>query len=243
MVDFLICGTQKGGTSALTAYLTAHPHVCMANNKEVHFFDNDPLFTAPPNYDIFHAAFNPGPSHRLFGEATPVYMWWHAAPQRIWAYNPNMRLIVLLRNPTERAYSHWTMEHARHADTATFGNAIRNEERRCRSALPLQHRLYSYISRGFYLEQLRRLWTFFPRRRTLALKSEDLRHAPGATLDQVCDFLAIDRLADVVPQTVHASSYGAPMDAADRDFLRDKYEYDVRALERELAWDCSDWLI
>ncbi|MGB7755383.1 MAG: hypothetical protein WBL23_04905, partial [Salinisphaera sp.] len=97
----------------------------------------------------------------VFGEATPIYMYWHDAPRRMWEYNPNMKLIVVLRNPIDRAFSHWNMEKSRNAESLSFWDAIQNEEPRCKEALPYQHRTYSYVDRGFYLEQLRRLWRYF----------------------------------------------------------------------------------
>jgi hypothetical protein len=143
MVNFLICGTQKGGTSALDAYLKEHPQICMAEQKEVHFFDNEDLFRhKKPAYDIYHSAFSPKVSHKLLGEATPIYMYWYSAPLRIWKYNHSMKLIILLRNPIDRAYSHWNMERVRNTDCVSFWEAIQSEQKRCRESLPYQHRVY-----------------------------------------------------------------------------------------------------
>lgn len=162
-VNFIICGTQKGGTSALDLYLRMHPEICMAANKEVHFFDNEEYFISNNtiDYSLYHKVFEPKVGSRLLGEATPIYMYWYGAPKRIWEYNPEIKLIVILRNPIERAYSHWNMERARCADDISFWDALAGEGDRCRQALPLQHRVYSYVDRGYYTEQLRRLWTFF----------------------------------------------------------------------------------
>ena len=98
-VDFVVCGTQKGGTSALDAYLREHPEICMAVRKELHFFDNEKKFSSgKPDYSKYHDSFNPQKLHKLLGETTPIYMYWNESPRRIWEYNPNMKLIVLLRN-------------------------------------------------------------------------------------------------------------------------------------------------
>ena len=242
-VDFLICGTQKGGTTALDSYLREHPAICMANRKEVHFFDQASSFhTDGGHYSSYHAHFSPQPWHRRIGEATPIYMYWREAPQRIHAYNPAMRLIVLLRNPIDRAYSHWNMERSRQAETLSFADAIRCEEERCREALPYQHRVFSYLDRGFYLEQLQRLWHCFPRSNILILPSEQLRRQPLATLHQVCDFLAINRLEAVTPRELHCRPYEAAMAPGERQRLRCLYREEIQALERELGWDCRHWL-
>jgi hypothetical protein len=243
MVNFVVCGTQKGGTSALDAYLRDHLEICMSDTKEVHFFDNEANFLdKEPIYSKYHSSFSPRKSHKLIGEATPIYMYWHDAPRRIREYNPDMKLIVLLRNPIERAYSHWNMERSRNADDLSFWNAIQNEQERCRGALPFQHRVYSYIDRGFYLAQLRRLWSCFPRERILILKSEYLRNQPSEALRVVCDFLEVDRIGNVKPKTVNSIPYESKMSNKEITYLRSVFEHEIRCMESVLGWDLSDWL-
>ena len=164
LVTFLIAGVQKGGTTALADYLRQHPALFIPALKELHLFDNEDLNWQHPEQIIstYHAFFQDAPAGKLWGEATPIYSYWWPAMARIWAYNPAMRVILCLRNPVERAYSHWAMETGRAWDSLPFPQAIASESERCRAALPLQHRVFSYVSRGFYSEQLRRLWSFFP---------------------------------------------------------------------------------
>jgi len=243
LVSFVIAGTQKGGTTALASYLRSHDAVCMTERKEAHFFDRDRHFYgARANYVYYHSLFRPQPKHRLLGDVTPIYMYWYDAPRRIWQYNPNMKIILLLRNPVDRAYSHWNMERARERESLSFWDAIRQENERCREALPAQHRVYSYVSRGFYPDQIRRLWTYFDRDQTLIMKSDVLRKAPQRTLDTVCDFLGIDRLTNVQPADVHSTPYLEPIGDRERQYLQRIYEYSIKDLERLLAWDCSEWL-
>jgi hypothetical protein len=242
-VNFVIAGVQKAGTSALEKYLREHPQLCFPDIKELHFFDDERAFaTAQPDYQSYHAHFHTRPDHLLLGEATPIYAYWHDAPRRIWQYNPAMKLIVVLRNPIDRAYSHWNMERQRGKESLSFGEAIRREADRCRAALPLQHRIYSYVDRGFYVEQLRRLQRFFPPAQLLVLRQEALRHDPAGSLAEVCRFLEIAELPPVESHVVHARTYEAPMDDADWDYLRDVYQAEIASLERLLNWDCQDWL-
>src|SRR3954451_25210734 len=120
-VDFVIGGTQKGGTSALDAFLRQHPQICMPESrKELHFFDREENFARTPKYRKYHANFRPGAGHRVTGEATPIYMYWDAAPARIWSYNAAMKLILVLRNPVERAFSAWNMETKPGAENVSF---------------------------------------------------------------------------------------------------------------------------
>lgn len=242
-VDFVIAGTQKGGTTALRAYLLNHPEICMARRMEVHFFDFAEHFQSEPmDYSVYHQWFRPTGRQRVFGEKTPIYMYWYDAPRRIWEYNPGMKWILLLRNPIERAYAHWNMECIRNRDHVDFWSAIQNEHIRCREALPLQHRDYSYQDRGFYTEQLRRIWHFFPRQQTLIVKSEELRATPLETLNKVCHFLGVEPFSHVDPLNVRAQEYLAPLETRARQYLERVFEYEIKELEQLLEWDCSDWL-
>lgn len=242
-VGFLICGTQKGGTTALDEYLREHPQICMADKKEVHFFDDESHFLkGKPDYSKYHSFFSPIKSHKLMGEATPIYMYWNDAPRRIWDYNPNMKLVVLLRNPIERAYSHWNMSQSRGADHLSFLNAIEHEHDRCREALSLQHRFGSYIDRGFYLDQLRRLWQYFPTNQVLVLKNEYLKEQPNNALQDICNFLGVDQFESVEAKNDHSLPYKTKMSEKERACLQSIFESEIKELEQALNWDCNDWL-
>jgi len=192
-VDFLIAGVQKGGTSSLDAYLRQHPQIRMADSKEVHFFDEEAHFaTGAPDYEVYHRNFGVKDSALIYGEATPIYFYWSDSMRRIWEYNRNIKIIVLLRNPVERAWSHWRMETNRGADSVPFAFAIRHETERTRVALPLQHRVYSYLDRGFYSEQIRRVRRVFDPTALLFIKSEEFFSAPSSIVERVLQFLKID---------------------------------------------------
>jgi Sulfotransferase domain len=242
-VNFVIAGTQKGGTSVLDQYLRSCPEICMANSKELHFFDNEKRFVNKKvDYSFYHSCFSPRESDRLFGESTPVYMYWYPAPRRIWEYNSAMKWILILRNPVERAFSHWNMERDRGREPLSFLDAIMKERARCRDALPHQHRAYSYVDRGFYAEQIRRIWHYFPVEQTLILRNEALRNEFRTSLDKVCDFLGVQRLINIEPKVVHSRPYVAQLTESERNYLKDVYRFEIRELERLLGWDCSQWL-
>lgn len=243
IVNFLICGTQKGGTSALDNYLRAHNQVCMGSTKEVHFFDREENFLSEAiNYSKYHSFFDSKPHHKAIGEATPIYMYWQDSPKRIWQYNPNIKILLLLRNPIERAFSHWNMERMRGKDSLSFWEAITTENKRCCEASPLQHRVYSYIDRGFYMTQLEKIWQHFPKNQVLILKNENLKNKPLDTLNEVCDFLNLTPFQKVQPKKIHARPYESELKPAEREFLKSVFVKEIKALERTLKWDCSDWL-
>lgn len=241
-VGFFVVGAQKSGTTVLDKYLRQHPGICMASRKEVHFFDNDNIFMSThPDYRPYHSFFKLQPQHTICGESTPSYMYWLTAPKRIWEYNPEAKLIVILRNPIDRAFSHWNMQKLRGIEPRSFWDAIHSEREQCRKSLPLQNRRYSYIDRGFYSEQIRRLNFYFPDSKLLFLKIEELKESPRELMDKVWHFLSISTLNYIEPATMHALSYNPPMTARERKHLLWIFEYEIMQLERMLGWDCSDW--
>ena len=242
-VSFIVAGAQKGGTSALDAYLREHPELCLPQRKELHFFDTDRHFIAEPvDYGRYHAAFAPGPSQRLLGEVTPAYLYWPTAAERIARYNPAMKLIAVLRNPITRAFSHWNMSRQKEREPLPFLQALEAEPERARR-LPLElAKRFTYVDRGLYAQQLKRLWRYFPREQTIVFKSEELLATPAAVLVRVADFLDIAPFAPVTDKTVHAREYDATMTAEEKRYLLNVFEPEIHELERMLGWDCSGWL-
>ncbi len=241
-VDFAVAGAQKAGTSALADYLEEHIDVSMARVKEVHFFDHDEYFTSPtPDYTPYHANFDPRPSQRLLGDATPAYMFWLTGPQRLAQYNPAMKLIMLLRNPGKRAYSHWNMGVKQKRETLSFDDALRAEEQRARDIAPEQLRSYSYVERGRYSAQLRRVWEYFPVEQTLVIKSESLKSHPVPELAKISAFLGIAPFPRPGPREVFALPYEAPMSDDARAYLQQAFASEIDTLEQMLGWDLTDW--
>jgi Sulfotransferase domain len=240
-VDFVIGGTQKGGTSALDSFLRQHPQICMPETrKELHFFDRA---DEDKDYKKYHANFRPRPQHRVIGEASPIYIYWETAPYRIWSYNPKMKWILVLRNPLERAFSAWNMETKRGAETLSFREAVEREAERCREALPLQHRVFSYVDRGFYAHQVRRLFNVFGTDNCLILLNEELRNDHEKTLRRVFDFLKVDNSPTTPAANVFDQEYHAKIDSELYSRLKDLFCFDIKELERLLNRDLSFWYL
>jgi Sulfotransferase domain len=241
-VNFVIGGTQKGGTSALDAFLRQHPQICMPESrKELHFFDREENFRGAPDYEKYHAQFRPGVRHAVLGEASPIYIYWNAAPYRIWSYNRDMKWILILRNPVERAYSAWNMETQRGNEALPFEKAIAQEAARCREALPLQHRVFSYLDRGFYAAQVRRLFNIFGRERCLVLLNEELRTDHQKTLARTFEFLEVDPTVSPANAAVFEHDYNQPLDPGLASRLIDMFYFDIKQLEQLLDRDLSSW--
>lgn len=230
-VSFLIAGVQKGATTALRGYLRRHPDLWFPEAKELHFFDDEDLDWREPPYAAYHEAFRGAPP-ALLGEATPIYTYWRPSAERIRAYNPRIKLIVSLRDPAARAYSHWRMETARDWESMDFSSAIREGRRRVAAGAEIagQHRVFSYVERGFYVPQIERLLALFPRDRLLFVTRVGLLRRREATLDEICDFLEVPRFAPHPPHETAHSHDGAglpPPAPGDVAYLRDLYRDDT----------------
>jgi hypothetical protein len=232
-VAFIIAGVQKGGTTALFDYLGEAPDLSLSRVKEVHFFDDEAQDWARPDYGAYHANFAPFDG-RPRGEATPIYLYWPESLERIAAYNPAMKLIVMLRDPVERAWSHWKMEYARGVETRPFAWCIREGRQRLFDAEPWGfHRETSYVERGFYGEQMARAYGLFPQDQVLVLRSDDLRREPGAALSQVRRFIGLEEAAAPMAREVHVGremDYGSELNGAEVDYLRSVYARDMARL-------------
>ncbi len=232
-VGFLVAGVQKGGTTALFDYLVEHPALSLPSIKEAHFFDEEVgVDWSRPDYAPYEALFSDDPSDgRLRGEATPIYLYWPNSLERIAAYNPGMRLILIFRDPIERALSHWKMEYARGAETEPFAWCIREGRARVADdpSTPGFHRVYSYVERGFYGAQLRRLLNIFPGEQLLFLRSDDLKAEPERILRTVCDFLNAPVFERIEARESHVAKnidYGAGITEEDRAYLKSVFAND-----------------
>jgi hypothetical protein len=169
-------------------------------------------------------------------------MYWRDTPRRIHQYNASIKFIITLRNPIERAYSHWNMECARNADTVTFMDALHSEPRRCQTAWPSQHRVFSYVDRGRYTEQLERIYRYFPKEQVLLLRSDDLHADPDSSLKKIYNFLGVRKLPFDGAMHLNVHPYQAPIGKEEWIFLRNAFMSEIRSLEKLTGWNCDEWL-
>ena len=244
LVGFVVAGAQRSGTTALDLHLRGHPGVAMpATRKELHFFDDDDRFRGGDvDYEAYHAHFATNRTGRLCGEVTPSYMYWIPAIERLAQSNPSLRIGIVLRTPSTRAYSHWNKERQRGREPLPFHEALCAERGRAAATASGQDRRTSYADRGFYAAQLRRLWRHFPRDQTLILRSEALRDEPAATLARIGEFLGIAPFPATAAIAANARSYEQPMRGDEWTWLAERFAGDLCDLESMLGWDCSDWL-
>jgi len=229
---YVIIGAQKAGTSSLLQYLLHHPQVSAPLTKETHFFDlhyRRGLRWYKGHFPLRCA--REGQPQELTGEATPYYLYHPLVPERVRRAYPNMKLIVLLRNPVTRAYSHYQHERRRGFETVPFDVALEKEAARLRGAekqisktgVSFAHQHYSYLSRGIYVDQLRRWQEHFPKKQLLILKSEELFRRPQDILRSVFQFLGLTAVDLQISYKAHNQGRYEPMNASLRKRLEDFY--------------------
>lgn len=194
--DFVIIGAQRGGTTSLYRWLVAHPGVTAGTKKEVHYFDQ--------HYDLgerwYRSNFPVKRNGQITGESSPFMLYHPLSPGRAAKDLPaDTGFIVLLRNPIERAISHyWLWKQRNQMETHSLEEAIELEPQRLaseteqllRGEKSIGHIFYSYVSRGEYAPQLRRWFEAVGRDRVLVLESERL-HAEPAVSRSVLEWLGL----------------------------------------------------
>lgn len=178
--DFIIMGAAKAGTTTLHRYLLRHPGVLMSDPKEPEFFSRDEVYSRGVGW--YRSLFEGASPTQLCGEASTTYTRWphtaDAAP-RIAETLPEVRLIYILRNPVDRAYSHYS-HHMREGVTKTFEEALAGSS--------------IYFDCGLYMAQLERHLKHTSRERVLCLFTEDLQRAPGETMRRLLEFVGAEPL-------------------------------------------------
>lgn len=199
--DFIIVGAQKAGTSSLYKYVTHHPSVKEAAVKEIHYFDI--RYSKPENwYKSFFPLAIRKTDNSITGEASPYYLFHPYALERIAAFKPNIKIITMLRDPVERAVSHYYHERRKKREPLDMLQAFKAEEERLKTEKEklgkdptyrsVRHQWYSYKSRGEYITQLKKLYSLFPEQNILILESGDFFRNPQSALNMTFNFLGIE---------------------------------------------------
>ena len=186
--DFLGIGTQKGGTTSLHQWLRNHPQVYLPACKEIHYFD----LNNKESTQWYKQHFKDANQNEKCGEITPFYLFHPKVPSRIKKIMPKVQIIVLLRDPVERALSQVFHARKRGFEILELEEALDAEESRIQSGCLESLQKHSYISRSRYLEQLERYETIFPREQLLILKSEKLFSNPETIWTEIAEFLKIE---------------------------------------------------
>jgi hypothetical protein len=201
--DFIVAGAQKSGTTSLWAYLSEHPYVEPPISKEMSYFDVN--FHRGTDWYRMHfplaEAAGADAPRILTGESTAYYMFHPRAPGRIAQTAPQTKIILLLRNPVDRAFSHYQLKLRRLQETLSFEDALDAEESRLAGEeekiladdryYSEAHDRYSYQARGRYLEQVVRWQKLFPPQRLLLVESGEFFKNTAEVFDRVLAFLGL----------------------------------------------------
>jgi hypothetical protein len=239
----IIIGAMKSGSTSLFHYLGQHSKLAPSFTKEVHYFDGG-IYRGRDNYKkggSWYQAHFPYVSEltpdTLTFEATPLYMSNPLVPQRIFQSLPNVKLIAVLRNPTERAISHYFHEfrykreplpmlQAFQAENSRIGKAILNSDFTNKEFIH-----FSYKYRGLYKEQLARYYKYFSKRQVLILDSNQMLTDPEAVIKTTLDFIGADSsesIPDMKPQ--HITSNREKVDTEVYQYLNEYFEPHNREL-------------
>ena len=253
---FLLLGAQKAGTTSLHQHLRDHPAVLTATVKEVQYFNKE--YHRGDRWYLSHfplrthtTAVRGRRATAQVGEATAAYLFDPRVPLRVHAFDSGMRLVAVLRDPVERAYSHHQMEIRWRRELLPFPEALRREE----VELPLELERIAvdplrpsglgcaYVARGRYAEQLERWLALFPREQLLVLFAEELVTDPRGQLTLLADFLELPPFGEDPLPHRGAQRYD-PRDPPGRERLAELFEPENRRLAallgRTLPWPSSE---
>jgi Sulfotransferase domain len=210
--DAVIVGAQKCGTTSLYHYLLHHAAVFRPRKKEIHYFDN--------NYHHGSTWYRLHFSRRHGGlnfESSPYYLFHPKVPERLAATLPHAKLIVMLRDPVARAYSHYWHERRLGHEHLSFADAVAAEDERLAGESTrlreddgyrsYNHEHYSYVARGRYVEQIERWFQFFPRNQFLFVDSERFSANPVQEMVRVTAFLGLSPLGEIAWTKQNVGSY------------------------------------
>ena len=199
--DFLIIGAMKCGTTSLYQYLTMHPQVAAANHKELHYFDMN--FDKGLNW--YFDQFPQNKENKITGEATPFYIFSPDIPKKVFQLFPKIKLIVLLRNPVERAISHYYYFDLRNRRRRHDNKEIKLEfdqifeiEKKRMDDLDAFFQAFTFgeiqfycTGLGIYINQIKRWREYFPECQMLIIDSDNLLNDTANTVNKVFEFLGL----------------------------------------------------
>lgn len=259
MPDFIIVGAARAGTTGVLNQMRTHPGILFCAREELHYFDIEGRWSRGPghyrrrfpHHSARAAAVRDGRGPALSGENSPYYLAHPYAPERVRATVPDVRLIALLRDPTDRAISHWNWRFNRQQEARPF-EAIVDEELTLLADLPPGGTAYTrvrddqwarrnraYLARGIYLEQLRRWHAVFPREQLLTIVSERYYTDPAASMERVWAHLGLPS-APVAEAVRNARARRLPIDPEVVARVRAFFRPHNAALEAYLG-ESLDW--
>lgn len=193
---FLGIGAQRAGTSSLHNYLNQNPQILLPRYKEMHYFDGYMQANRPVEwYQLKFCVWGGKRTRdiRAAGEITPEYMYLPDVIERIHQFDPNLKLLVMLRNPADRAISGYSLRQSLNPNgVLPLAESMEREEELIAPGTKQHYLWHGYKARGRYVEQLDRVFQYFPREQVHIERLEDMQSDPNNTLRRITDFLGVE---------------------------------------------------
>jgi hypothetical protein len=241
--NFLIIGAAKSGTTALYFFLKQHPEIFMSTPKELRYFSymGEPPDELPKKYihqgvvtlDAYEKHFDDSGAEKIIGEASPMYLYVPGTAERIKATIPNVKLLAILRNPVDRAYSAFTHALRDWSETETsFQAALNKEVERIEAGWDI---LWHYTQAGFYYNQISRYYNFFNKDQIKVVLYDDLVEDAQGLCQHIFEYLEVK--PDFTPDTSKRPNIsGFPRSTKFHQFMNRLFMYDnpIKKLSRQL---------
>jgi len=240
-LNFIVAGAVKGGTTALHTYLLEHPNISMSNPKETSFFDK----RFKRGWDWYWNFFQVDKHTKLLGESAPGYMTNRISHKRLKKHNPDLKLIFILRDPCDRAYSLYLMHqdpphqiyrqrNGQPMQLPPFEEHIKNDNR--------------YIYEGLYAKHIKTLMKYFPKEQMYFMKNEDLLYKTQETMNKLYKWLGVRKykLSQtrrlIIPMGGFIKEVERfPFFLKERNIIIDNFIEDLNELEKITEWDLTAW--
>lgn len=238
VVDFIIAGTMKGGTTAGIVNLSKHPDISMVK-EEIHYFENTKNYQKGLEWYKSHFDY----TKKMAGDKNHDVMYQSSCLQLLQEINPQVKIILFLRNPIERAYSHWKMIRDLFKGEESFEYAVMDEikNRWRENRISKITFRYHFVQRGFYYEQIEEILKYFPKDNLYIAISEKIKDNMDEQYQKVFSFLNLPEYhTDFQEIFKSKSNNNVNKNSRIYKFLKDLYTKDVRNLEKFIGYK-TDW--
>lgn len=237
--NFLGIGVQKGGTTTLHQLLNKHPEIYLPPEKEIQFFSKH--FERSKDWYAKH--FAKANETQICGEITPYYIYHSKAAKRIATILPDVKLIILLRNPVERTLSQYFHAKRLGYEKLELHDALKAEEERLKNYDAFSYQKHSYVSRSKYYEQIERYKRYFKYSQMLILKSETFFKETEESWDRITGFLGVSR-NQLPNKKIRANKGNGEIEHIDpkiKIWIQEKLESDMGRLRKfGITWENNE---
>ncbi len=232
--SFIVTGSPRSGLGTIYHALEQHPALqVICKDEKPHFTDEDLYQSGNPSNRTYDQHYVDYGDDFLHGEVSAAYLTHPFAISRIQRYNPDIKLVIILRNPAMRTYSQWQQATAQGLENRPFTDVL---TKTVQSKEDLTH----YQSQSLYGYHVSHVLQYLDPHQLLFIKSDDFKEDPEVAMYQLCQFIGVPYLdLDLTAQNI--GSYTDSLTDEMYDQVMQTYSSDVKSLESLVGWDCSTW--